>query len=101
MNNNFVLKCKILTKLVRGAGWKCVYEIKFSKPTGGLAVWAKFDQTVPLPDLARRARENGLWISDGLHYSPKLNATRLGFASVNAEEIERGMGILKRSIFHG
>ncbi len=86
---------------MRGAGWKCVYEIKFSKPTGGLAVWAKFEKAVPLPDLARRSRENGLWISDGLHYSPKLNATRLGFASVNAEEIERGMGILKRSIFHG
>ena len=86
---------------MRGDGWKCVYVIEFSKPTGGLAVWAKFDQAVPLPDLARKCRANGLWISDGLHYSPKLNATRLGFASVNAEEIERGMVILKKSIAHG
>ena len=75
--------------------------VEFSKPTGGLAVWAKFGKAVPLPDLARKCRANGLWISDGLHYSPKLNATRLGFASVNAEEIERGMIILKKSIAHG
>ncbi len=69
--------------------------VKFSKPTGGLAVWARFDCKFPLPEVARRSRENGLWISDGLHYSPTLNATRLGFAAVNDEEIERGMGILK------
>ncbi len=72
--------------------------VDFSKPTGGLAVWARFDKTVSLPNLALKCRENGLWISDGLHYGPKLNSTRLGFASVNAEEIERGMGILKRVI---
>ena len=75
--------------------------VEFSKPTGGLAVWATFDKAVALPALAIRCRENGLWISNGLHYSPKLNATRLGFASVNAEEIERGMDVLKKSIFHG
>ncbi|MBC7774134.1 MAG: PLP-dependent aminotransferase family protein [Phycisphaerae bacterium] len=69
--------------------------VEFSKPTGGLAVWARFDPTFPLPELARKSRENGLWISDGLHYGSKLNATRLGFAAVNEEEIEKGMRILK------
>ena len=75
--------------------------VDFSKPTGGLAVWAKFEKTVSLPNLALNCRENGLWISDGLHYGTKLNATRLGFASVNAEEIEQGMRILKKSFSHG
>ncbi len=69
--------------------------LEFSKPTGGLAVWARFDPAFPLTEVARKSRENGLWISDGLHYGPGLNATRLGFAAVNEEEIERGMGILK------
>ena len=69
--------------------------IEFSKPTGGLAVWARFDPAFNLPEIARKSRENGLWISDGLHYSSKLNATRLGFAAVNEAEIEKGMGILK------
>lgn len=69
--------------------------LEFSKPTGGLAVWARFDPAFPLSKIAQKSRENGLWISDGLHYGPGLNATRLGFAAVNEEEIERGMGILK------
>ncbi|MFN0037807.1 MAG: PLP-dependent aminotransferase family protein [Saprospiraceae bacterium] len=70
--------------------------LEFSKPTGGLAVWAQFDPAFPLPEVARKCRENGLWISDGLHYGMHLNATRLGFAAVNEEEIEKGMGILKK-----
>ncbi len=72
--------------------------VEFSVPTGGLAVWARFDQAFPLPEVARKSRATGLWISDGLHYSQHLNATRLGFAAVNEEEIERGIGILKKSL---
>lgn len=71
------------------------HVVGFAKPTGGMAVWAKFDKAIPLPMLAAKARENGLLISDGTGYDPNLNATRLGFASVNEEEMERGMGILK------
>ncbi len=71
------------------------HVVEFTNPTGGLAVWAHFDKALPLPVLAQKCREKGLWISDGAHYGSKLNATRLGFASTNAEEIERGMGILK------
>ncbi|MDX1910036.1 MAG: PLP-dependent aminotransferase family protein [Saprospiraceae bacterium] len=71
------------------------HAIEFSTPTGGLAVWARFDPKYRLPEIARASRERGLWISDGLHYSPTLNANRLGFAAVNEEEIERGMKILK------
>ncbi len=74
------------------------HVIEFSKPTGGLAVWARFDPAYPLPQLALKSQEKGLWISDGLFYSPHRNATRLGFASVNETETERGMEILK-SIF--
>jgi len=74
------------------------HAVEFAKPTGGLAVWARFDPALPLSEVARRSREMGLWISDGLHYGPDLNATRLGFASVNEEEIERGMVILKRAV---
>lgn len=72
--------------------------IDFAKPTGGLAVWAKFDPACSLPDLAPKVREKGLWISNGVHYGPDLNATRLGFAAVNEEEIEKGMRILKQAV---
>jgi GntR family transcriptional regulator/MocR family aminotransferase len=72
--------------------------LEFVKPTGGLAVWAKLNADIPLAELATRCRQNGLWISDGLQYGKELNATRLGFASTNEEEITRGMAILKQQI---
>lgn len=69
--------------------------LEFSKPTGGLAVWARFDKAIKLTELAPKSRKNGLWISDGVHYGHHLNATRLGFASTNEAEIEAGMKVLK------
>mgnify|MGYP001460831577 CR=1 FL=1 len=72
--------------------------VDFSKPTGGMAVWAQFDKSAPLPEISRKARENGLWMPDGSSYAPHLNATRLGFASVSEDEMVQGMRILKRSV---
>lgn len=72
--------------------------VEFSRPSGGLAVWARFDPDLPLGKLAPTAAENGLRFSDSAKYSTHLNATRLGFASVNESEIEQGMAILKKSI---
>jgi GntR family transcriptional regulator/MocR family aminotransferase len=72
--------------------------ISFSKPTGGMAVWAKFDRSVPLPVLAQKVRAQGWFIPDGSGYAPQLNATRLGFASVTEAEIEQGIGIIKKNI---
>ena len=74
------------------------HVVEFTKPGGGLAVWARFDRAFPLPELAKKARAIGLWISDGVNYGTQLNAARLGFAAVNETEIERGMGILKRIV---
>ena len=71
------------------------HVVEFSRPTGGMAVWATFDKSVSLSALAGKASEKGLLIPDGTNYTPHLNATRLGFASVNEEEMERGIGILK------
>lgn len=71
--------------------------IEFSRPTGGLAVWARFDPAIPLAKLAQRCRDLGLWLSDGTPYGIHLNATRLGFGSVNESEIAQGFDILKKA----
>ena len=70
--------------------------VEFTRPTGGMAVWAQFDRAYPLAALSKKASENGLVIPDGSSYAPLLNATRLGFASVNEAEIGRGIEILKK-----
>ena len=61
-----------------------------------MAVWTKFDPSVSLPILSKKAEEMGLLMSDGATFN--MNAARLGFASTNEMEIERGVDILKKLI---
>ncbi len=72
--------------------------IEFTVPTGGMAVWAKFDTAIDLPDLALQAAAKGLYIANGTHYAPGMNATRMGFAAVNESEMEQGVVMLKSVI---
>jgi GntR family transcriptional regulator/MocR family aminotransferase len=75
--------------------------IQFTKPDGGMAVWATFDPKIELERLAQRAEREGLLLSSGLSHNPpgqRLNGTRLGFASSTEEELERSVGILKKLI---
>jgi GntR family transcriptional regulator / MocR family aminotransferase len=70
--------------------------VDFKKPNGGMAVWAKFDPSVFLPNLSEKAIKMGLKINSGAAYN--INATRFGFASTNEIEIEQGIDILKKVI---
>jgi GntR family transcriptional regulator/MocR family aminotransferase len=73
--------------------------ISFTKPAGGMAVWTRFNKKISLPDVARRAAEHGLSMSDGSTYNygnENYNALRIGFASLNEKEIEESVSILKK-----
>jgi GntR family transcriptional regulator / MocR family aminotransferase len=75
--------------------------IKFKTPEGGLAVWAKFDKRIPLPDLNLRMREKGTIISNGLIHntgSKKLNCTRMGFGWMNEREADKALSTLRDTI---
>jgi GntR family transcriptional regulator/MocR family aminotransferase len=46
--------------------------IQFKVPDGGLAIWAKFNKSVPLPPLTEKLRSRGLILSNGLiHNNPR------------------------------
>ena len=50
--------------------------IDFKTPDGGLAIWAKFSKTVPLPPLTEKLKAQGIILSNGLihnHFSNSLN----------------------------
>ena len=48
--------------------------IDFKIPDGGLAIWAKFDKSVPLPPLTEKLRAQGLILSNGLiHNKPPFH----------------------------
>ena len=71
--------------------------IDFKVPDGGMAIWAKFDKSISLIELAPKLAKNGLYLSDGAAY-PTENACRIGFASMNFKETEDAVKILKNGV---
>ena len=63
--------------------------INYSKPEGGMSVWATLDERFELGQLARKASEKGLYFYGGKAFSQIPNSTRLGFASSNDEELRQ------------
>lgn len=75
--------------------------VSFKVPDGGLAVWATFDDAVNLDLLRETTLKNGLLISKSVFADAegnRLNAIRMGFASLNEKEITEAMEILKTSV---
>ena len=74
-------------------------SVQFTKPDGGLAVWATFDPAIDMEQLAERAAQNGLYLANGLTHNPPgrvLNGTRLGFASSAETELAQSVAVLKK-----
>ncbi|NML68544.1 PLP-dependent aminotransferase family protein [Chryseobacterium sp. RP-3-3] len=75
--------------------------IDFKIPEGGMAVWSVFDQSISLPKLSWDAGKKGLKIADGSFYNNEIfipNGLRLGFASLNENEIEKSLELLRKII---
>jgi GntR family transcriptional regulator / MocR family aminotransferase len=76
-------------------------RVSFEVPAGGLAIWVKFKKPVDLKRLSISAAKHGLILNDGTNYNPpnaNLNSTRVGFASLNPKEIEKGVSVLEQCI---
>jgi GntR family transcriptional regulator/MocR family aminotransferase len=75
--------------------------IEFRIPDGGLALWAKFNRSVPLPPLKAKLLAQGIILSDGLVHNTtpvSMNTTRMGFAWMNQKESEKAVSILVKTI---
>ncbi len=75
-------------------------QVSFSVPDGGMSVWTKFN-TADLTNLTARAAKKGLAMSDVTIYNTNnnnLNASRLGFASLNLKEQEKAITILSKCL---
>ncbi|WP_160292130.1 MocR-like pyridoxine biosynthesis transcription factor PdxR [Pedobacter lusitanus] len=72
--------------------------IEFKVPEGGLGVWSNFDQSIDLIKMSENALKKGLYIGNGNFYkneSFSTNALRMGFASMEENEMTAALGILK------
>ncbi len=76
-------------------------QVQFQIPDGGMAVWTRFDSSLDLSDLAKKALQHDLYFSDGKIYDAPSHATRLGFASSTPDELEKCVEILARIISSG
>jgi len=76
-------------------------EIEFKIPEGGLAVWTNFDKKIDLIKMSEEALKKGLYIGNGSFYKNEsffTNGLRMGFASLEENEIIKALGILKQIV---
>lgn len=67
-------------------------QIAVQAPEGGLALWVTFDDAIDVDQLAAKALQLDLVLRGGGQFSPfghRENALRLGFASLDVDEIRR------------
>lgn len=75
--------CEMLTRHLCGI-------VDFSKPSGGMAVWVKFNESYPLPHVSHKLSLQGIYLNDGSLYNSSdtnYNSLRMGFASLNNSEM--------------
>jgi GntR family transcriptional regulator/MocR family aminotransferase len=76
-------------------------HVSFNIPDGGFGVWVEYLNGLNAKSIAQKATEMGLSISDGSGYyyrNDDCNFIRMGFAALNAKELEDGVGILRRVV---
>lgn len=100
---NHIRKANHLYKERRDATYRLLTDefsnyLQCELPEGGLAFWAYFDGKISLGKLSDRCQTKGLFFPNDSIYNydkSKINAARLGFASMNEKELEQAIDILK------
>lgn len=71
----------------------------FKSPPGGLALWSLWNKELNLMRISKNCLKHGLHLPQTLLYQNELTtAMRLGFGSLNTEELTEAVQILKRSV---
>lgn len=74
-------------------------RVHFKTPSGGLALWVQWKESVNLMQLKKKAAQNDLFIPQNcLYQNPQLTAMRIGFGHYTAEEADRIMAKLQLSL---
>jgi GntR family transcriptional regulator/MocR family aminotransferase len=70
-------------------------------PEGGLAFWAHFDKRISFEELSDKCAAKGVYFPNGRTYcydKTKVNACRMGFASMNEKELFKAVDVLKTEV---
>lgn len=74
--------------------------VNFKAPDGGMAVWTEFSHEIHLLSLQERLLKEGLYLNVDKRFMARLNAARLGFASLNEQEINHHVQLVAKTIGH-
>ena len=86
--------CNLLKNELKGA-------VDFNVPEGGLTVWTQFDKSIDLDKMVKTAKQKGLFMVNPNEYNTEgmdIHSSRLGFASMNNEELTKSVEILRNII---
>lgn len=78
-------------------------HINFDSPNGGLAIWLRLNSGIDISKLVEKAMREKVKILPASLFSESnenVNGIRLGFGSLNANELATGVQRLKRAITH-
>ncbi len=77
-------------------------EITFTKPDGGMFIWAKLPQKIDAADFTKKCLENKLAVIPGgafeANETGQSNFIRLNFSTPSHEQIEKGCSIMQKAI---
>ena len=80
-------------------GTKLPPGTRFTRPEGGMNVWAKLPEPLDAADLAARAEREGVSFLPGRHFAvsrPHTHELRLSFAGLDPQQISTGLSVLGR-----
>jgi GntR family transcriptional regulator / MocR family aminotransferase len=72
-------------------------QVRFTKPDGGMAIWATFSPEIDLSALSTRAKQAGLYLP-ARALGATTNSLRMGFASSTEAEHTQAVAVLKQCL---
>lgn len=72
--------------------------VQFRIPDGGMAVWVIFNEKINIIKLSDKLRSKGFLMNVDFNFVDSHNGIRIGFASLNEEEIVHTVNILGQTI---
>jgi GntR family transcriptional regulator/MocR family aminotransferase len=89
-------------KLITDAAVRYLPEVRFTPPSGGSALWLRAPEGTDMSTARERAMQRGVLFDAGEDFfstaSPPKNFFRLGFSSIEDENIEPGIIALAQEL---
>jgi len=83
--------CALLTRYLSD-------QISFTRPEGGMSVWLVFKKAKTAKGIIEKLYQAGYLIDSEPAFLDKLQAMRIGFASLTEKEMEEFVGVLKLAV---